>query len=277
VAAASSFSSSSAPDDNEALLFQMRTIEMPGVTLHKTVSGPLASGPVGGDFPGRIPAKLIREAYNIDVLETEGGMKMLLESNDRSVCAADAHNDDKELRFGMNLLARARSMFVERGYGHELQSFMETGVSNPDAGPRRMHWVGIEIFPNQSLALHSHPNVEFVYIVEGCMHEWRLTDATVKKKRSYIPERVEVDGGEVHSKYIGPNLTSVDANRTFEHRLYREGEMFINTIGDVHQSFTKDEGVKLFAMWGDGNADVPSDQLPQNAGFLNIQSAKAWT
>ena len=54
--------------------------------------------------------------------------------------------------------------------------------------------------------------------------------------------------------------------------------MFINTIGDVHQSFTREEGVKLFVMWGDGNADVPLDQLPTNSDtFFNSQSAQAWT
>ena len=57
---------------------------------------------------------------------------------------------------------------------------------------------------------------------------------------------------------------------------YSAGDMFINTIGDVHQS-TMDEGVKLFVMWGDGNADIPEHGLPQNsADFLNAQSAKAW-
>lgn len=242
-------------------------IKMSGVILHKT-NGPLEREPVGESFPDLMPVQFIQKAYNIDVLETQGGKRML-EQND--TCATK----DDGYRFGANLLARARSMFVERGYEHELGEFLETGVSNPDAGPRRMHWAGIEILPNHSLALHSHPNVEFAYIVEGVMHEWRLTDPTVDKKRSYVPENVKING-KMQSKHIGPNLTTVDASQTFEHKLYREGEMFINAIGDVHQSFTKTEGVKIFVMWGDGNADVPNDQHPQNAGFLNQQSAQAW-
>eukprot|EP00566_Odontella_aurita_P017205 CAMPEP_0113578584 /NCGR_PEP_ID=MMETSP0015_2-20120614/29573_1 /TAXON_ID=2838 /ORGANISM="Odontella" /LENGTH=271 /DNA_ID=CAMNT_0000482427 /DNA_START=141 /DNA_END=953 /DNA_ORIENTATION=+ /assembly_acc=CAM_ASM_000160 len=245
----------------------LRTIEMPGVVLYKT-NGPLKKGQVEEAFPGHISFHFIQKAYGIDVLETQGGKRMIENSRE---CAVEVDS----IRFGANLLGRAKSMFVERGYEHELQSFLETGVSNPDAGLRRMHWAGIEILPNQSLALHSHPNVEFAYIVEGVMHEWRLTDPDVEKKRSYEPEIVEING-KIQSKYIGPNLTMVDASETFEHNLYHEGEMFINTIGDVHQSFTKDEGVKLFVMWGDGNADVPKNQHPQNAGFLNQQSAQAW-
>lgn len=251
---------------------ELRTIEMPGVALYKT-DGPLERAPVEKDFPGRIPALFIQKAWGIDVLETRGGKRMLQNGTE---CAAEDDEDDELFRrFGSSLLARARSMFVDRGYEHELQSFLDTGVSNPDAGPRRMHWVGIEIFPNMSLTLHSHPNIEYAYIVEGVMHEWRLTDPMVEKKRSYVPETFVIDG-ELQHKQVGPNLTAVDASQTFEHKLYREGEMFINTIGDVHQSYTKTEGVKLFVMWGDGNADVPSEQHPQNAGFLNHQSAQAW-
>jgi len=257
------FSQAVSSDDSE-----IRQIKMPGVVLHKT-SSPLDVGPVGDDFPGPIPVRFIKKAFGIDALGTPGGEQMLKNS---TLCASD----DVETQFGANLLARARNMFEKRGLVQELEAFLDTGVSNPDAGPRRMHWVGIEIFPDQSLALHSHPNVEFAYIVEGVMHEWRLTDPAVEKKRSYVPVTVETDEG-VHSKLVGPNLTMVDASQTFEHKLYREGDMFINTIGDVHQSFTRAEGVKLFVMWGDGNADVPNDQLPMNAGFLNEQSAQAWT
>ena len=42
--------------------------------------------------------------------------------------------------------------------------------------------------------------------------------------------------------------------------------MFINSIGDVHQSFTGEEGVMLFVLWGGSTADVPDTQLPQNSG-----------
>ena len=76
---------------------------------------------------------------------------------------------------------------------------------------------------------------------------------------------------------VGPNISKVNASETFSQASYHEGDMFINAVGDIHQSFTKEEGVKLFVLWGDGNADIPSDGMPYDAGFLNKQSAKAWT
>ena len=123
------------------------------------------------------------------------------------------------------------------------------------------------------------------------MYEYRLTseDPNVyNKKIKYIPEEVNGPGTTSILKYIGPNLTHINVgsdsdsdaadNNPFQLNFYNEGEMFINTIGDVHQSFTREEGVKLFVMWGDGNADVPLDQLPTNSDtFFNSQSAQAWT
>lgn len=243
-------------------------IQGPGVILHKT-SGPLESAAVAEGFPGTIPADFIRKAYGIDVVRSRGGRRIL---NQTDFCG----EGDLDAAFGAALLTRAKEMFLHRNCEDELEAFLQNGVSNPDAGYRRMHSVGIEVHPNKSLALHSHPNIEFAYIIEGALHEWRL-DPSIEKKRVYIPEAVEVNGTSL-LKYHGPDLKEVDGGKTgtFRHNIYNEGDMFINTIGDVHQSFTKGEGVKLFAMWGDGNADVPKDGYPQNAGFLNEQSAKAW-
>lgn len=250
-------------------------VAMPGVILHKT-SDPLELGPVGDTFPESIPYEFILNAYGIDVLETKGAQKLM--SSDECVADDNSTTNNNHDRFGAALLSKARSMFMERGLEEELDAFLENGSSNPNSGPRRMHWVGIEIKPNQSLALHSHPNIEFAYIVEGVMHEFRLNPKSATKKKMYVPETIEVNG-VYQKKFVGPNLSEVDASKegTFVHNIFHEGDLFINTIGDVHQSFTKEEGVKLFALWGDGNADVPDDELPQNASFLNRQSAQAWT
>ena len=32
----------------------------------------------------------------------------------------------------------------------------------------------------------------------------------------------------------------------------------------------------MLVMWGDGNADVPLEQLPRHSDFLNVGAAKAW-
>ena len=220
----------------------------------------------------------------------------------------DDTDDDPSLLFGLGLVERAKEMFQQRNLLHELEYFFETGVSNnPQQGttspPRRMYWVGIHIHPNKSLALHSHPNIEFAYIVQGTMYEYRLIDPNYKKKIIYHnndDSGKEENDAEEDFKYIGPNLTYIHASvatgaattpSSFQLNSYKEGEMFINTIGDVHQSFTKEDenddenddggmggGVKLFVLWGNGNADVPHDQYPQNSNnVLNIQSAQAWT
>ncbi|KAL7525399.1 hypothetical protein ACHAWF_001341 [Thalassiosira exigua] len=277
------------PDADEPL--RLRVVRGPGVILHKT-PGPLEEGPVGDAFPGSLPARFIREAYGVDVARSVGGRKIAnrtvavadaacggREGGEESVCGGPGPDrSEEDLAFGRALLSRAKEMFDERGRRDELDSFLDAGASNPDAGPRRMHWATIEILPNQSLALHSHPNVEFAYIVEGVMHEHRIVSDDVEKKRRYVPEKVEVDG-EVRWKHRGPDhLVDVDASSDgiFRHITYAEGDMFINVIGDVHQSFAREEGAKLFVMWGDGNADVAEDRYPKNSEFLNPQSAKAW-
>merc|ERR1711881_585972 len=96
-------------------------------------------------------------------------------------------------------------------------------------------------------------------------------------KRKYIPEEVQTNGKTI-LKYWGPDLHKVNAKARgmFRHDAYNAGDMFINAIGDVHQSYTEAEGVKLLVMWGDGNADVPLSQLPRHSDFLNVGGAKAW-
>ena len=317
---ATSSSSSNADDTNNSL--NLHVIEMPGVTLYK-MPHPIDVGPVDDDFPGILPVEFIYQAWNINVTTTNGGKQMIdyyknkrrrrqsvRHDNDEQQCETtddidddsvstttkeEEIEDDDKVLFGFGLVERAKEMFQQRNLLHELEYFFETGVSNPNAGPRRMHWVGIDIHPNKSLALHSHPNIEFAYIVQGTMYEYRLMDPNYTKKTIYdVPQQ---PGEEANFKYIGPNLTHIDAAATstatttttttpssspssFQLNSYNEGEMFINTIGDVHQSFTKDDGmgVKLFVLWGNGNADVPNDQYPQNSHkVLNIQSAQAWT
>ena len=52
---------------------------------------------------------------------------------------------------GAAMLERAKAMFDDRGLRHELDAFLQSGVSNTHSPtPRRMCWVGIDILPNQS-------------------------------------------------------------------------------------------------------------------------------
>lgn len=274
--------SSEGNDEDDA---KMRVVQLPGIVLQKP------------EFPGWIPARFVRRAYGPDALETKGTQTFVAEYAPGDACVSDVtaatvcddndantdHNcdiGDFDLRFGTALLRKAREMFRSRNIEHELEAMLEAGTSNPLAGSRRMHWVGIEITPNKSLALHSHPNVEFAYIVRGAMHEWRLVanETIASRKRAYVPETVYGDPSGLKKKYVGPDLRELDAGApgVFQHNVYRAGDMFINAIGDVHQSFSKEEGVVLFVLWGDGNADILEEGLPMNAQFLNEQSAKAW-
>ena len=243
------FCSAEADDDE----IELRIINNPGsgVILHKTM-GPLEEGPVGSNFPGVYPARFIRQAFDIDAPTSLGGKKII--ANQTDTCGNLSLLDEQ---FGAAIVSRAKEMFAERGCQDELESFFQSGVSNPEAGPRRMHWTGLHILPNQSLALHSHPNIEFAYIVEGVMHEHRIVDHSIAKKKKYVPVEVKGANGETRLSYQGPDhLADIDARKdgVFRHTAYTEGEMFINTIGDVHQSYTAHEGVKLFVIWGDGNA-----------------------
>ena len=247
----------------------IKRIENPGVILYKT-SGPLPEQKLGDDFPGSFPARFLRQAWGLEGPHLPEGAALV---NATGVCTSNEITDEF---FGQAMLERAKAMFDDRGLRHELDAFLQSGVSNTHSPtPRRMRWVGIDILPNQSLALHSHPNVEFVYVAAGVMHEWRCPKCPVK--RSYVPEKIESNGNTIE-KYWGPDLHNVNAkaNGTFRHDAYGAGDMFINAIGDVHQSYTREEGVKLLVMWGDGNADVPLEQLPRHSDFLNVGAAKAW-
>jgi len=248
---------------------EINRIENPGVILYKT-SGPLPEQKLGDDFPGDFPARFMRQAWGLEGPRSPEGKSLV---NATGVCTTEAITDEF---FGQAMLERAKAMFDDRNLRHELDAFLQSGVSNTDSpSPRRMYWVGIHILPNQSLALHSHPNVEFVYVAAGVMHEWRCPKCPVK--RSYVPERIETNGKTIE-KYWGPDLHKVNAKAKgmFRHDAYNAGDMFINAIGDVHQSYTEEEGVKLLVMWGDGNADVPLEQLPRHSDFLNVGAAKAW-
>ena len=148
-------------------------IENPGVVLYKT-AGPLPEAKLGDDFPGSFPARFLRQAWG---LEGPRSPKAPPWSSDGRLLSEEVTDE----YFGQAMLERAKAMFDDRGLRHELDAFLQSGVSNTiSPSPRRMHWVGIRILPNQSLALHSHPNVEFVYVAAGVMHEWRCPKCPVQ-------------------------------------------------------------------------------------------------
>ena len=120
-----------------------------------------------------MPARLIRQAYGIDAPNSIGG-KHIMKQSASCTSESDGGEVNLDVDFGSAILARAKQMFAERECQDELDFFLKKGVSNPEAGLRRMHWAALEILPNQSLALHSHPNIEFAYIVDGVMHGHRI-------------------------------------------------------------------------------------------------------
>jgi quercetin dioxygenase-like cupin family protein len=131
----------------------------------------------------------------------------------------------------------------------DFAQFLQTGESNG----REMSWTVISIPPNRSFPLHAHPSIEVIYVAKGVMHELRLI-------------------GQAPTQDFGPQLEGPDlSNRTkdsFAHHAISQGEMLVNEIGSVHQSYTKGEGCVLLCLWSSAHADIPCDHMPK-AAFLN--------
>ena len=87
--------------------------------------------------------------------------------------------------------------------------------------------------------LHAHPNIEVVFVVDGCMHEYRFTEPIPKdfSDRSLDP----------------PNISTPPVNHSqpvFEHRMTRSSlpdltgmasSFIINDSGSIHVTFTREE------------------------------------
>jgi hypothetical protein len=143
--------------------------------------------------------------------------------------------------------AKATSLFAARpgSASQDFSQFLQSGRSNG----REMSWTVISIPPNLSFPLHAHPSIEVIYVAKGVMHEVRLKgDAPTK---------------DFGAQLEGPDLSDRSSD-AFTHHAISQGEMLVNEIGSIHQSFTKDEGCVLLCLWSNAHADISTCHLPKN-------------
>jgi hypothetical protein len=140
--------------------------------------------------------------------------------------------------------SNASALFNQKNT-QDFEQFMQTGKSNG----REMSWTIISIPPNRSFPMHAHPSIEVIYVAKGVMHELRLT-------------------GQPPTKEFGADLQGPDLSKTttkaFAHHAIAQGEMLVNEIGSVHQSYTKDQGCVLLVLWSSAHADICSSHMPHN-------------
>ena len=110
-------------------------IENPGVILYKT-SGPLPEARLGDDFPGSFPARFMRQAWGLEGPRSPEGAALM---NATGVCTTEEVTDEY---FGQAMLERAKAMFDDRGLRHELDAFLQSGVSNTDSPSPRDVCIG---------------------------------------------------------------------------------------------------------------------------------------
>jgi quercetin dioxygenase-like cupin family protein len=144
-------------------------------------------------------------------------------------------------------LAKASALFAAKGGDatQDYKHFLETGQSNG----REMAWIVISIPPNRSFPLHAHPSVEVIYVAKGVMHEARLNGTP--PTRDFGPA------------LEGPDLSDRPRN-AFSHHAFSAGDMLVNEVGSIHQSYTKDEGCVLLCLWSSAHADIPCCHMPKS-------------
>lgn len=179
----------------------------------------------------------------------------------------------------------------------DLDYFLEDGFSNG-----RPLFLQIMVCPpDKCFKLHAHPNIESMLTLKGSLHELRAIGPPIESPSFYIPapgnesgdhtEKNECDDIQMnkgsderkfHSKIgevIGP---SIPFSTFFEKKCTVKGQMIVNEIGSVHQSYTtsrnenyddgRDEGngVSMLVLWSGCHANTPSSKVFCRDARLNL-------
>ena len=140
-------------------------------------------------------------------------------------------------RLAAAILSGARKKCSTKGgFGHEPEERSSRAAAlTPDAGPRRMRSVA-STSSRARLAMHAHPNL--------ALHRRGHARAPdrgppIEKKRASFPRRLRCRRPTSNIRRDAtPQRTSPQGGGIQPYE-YRAGEMFINAIGDVHQSYTR--------------------------------------
>jgi len=137
---------------------------------------------------------------------------------------------------------------------------------------------------NYNFKLHSHPNIELCIPITGTLYERRLIgmtlhpmvvereleltkptptskeddgDKNIRKKLYQQPTDSEIK--QVHNslkRSLGRKVTTLGRHGKFVDRKLNAGQVLVNDIGSIHQSYTKDDGCLILAIWSGLHADI---------------------
>lgn len=109
--------------------------------------------------------------------------------------------------------------------------------------------------PNQTSQTHAEhyfcpvtQTLEVIHILRGALYEQRLTGAT-------IPRQTDPEARE------GPDLSKATGLH-FTRGCFSAGNIYVNEVGSIHQSFTRGEGCLLLCVWGGAHLNLPPSHWP---------------
>jgi len=160
----------------------------------------------------------------------------------------------------------------------ELDNFLETGLSNG----RPLLLQIMVCPPDKWFKLHAHPNIESMLTLKGSLHELRAIGPPIEAPTFYFlhPEnnnksklgdsKEETNENSKVREVKGP---SIPFSTFFEKKSTVKGQMIVNEIGSVHQSYTTsmkenvDEdgddgnGISMLVLWSGCHANTPSSNV----------------
>ena len=138
--------------------------------------------------------------------------------------------------------------------------------------------------PNFNFKLHSHPNKELCIPITGTLYERRLIgmslhptiverqleltkptseieedsgDRNIQKKLYHQPTDTEIK--QVYTslkRSLGRKVKTLGKHGKIINRQLNVGQVLVNDIGSIHQSYTKEDGCLILAIWSGLHADL---------------------
>ena len=138
--------------------------------------------------------------------------------------------------------------------------------------------------PNYNFKLHSHPNLELCIPITGTLYERRLIgkilhpmvvereleltkptsedeeDSGVKNKgKKLYQQPTDLEIKQVYTSLknsLSRKVATLGNHGKFIDRQLNVGQVLVNDIGSIHQSYTKEDGCLILAIWSGLHADL---------------------
>ena len=157
-----------------------------------------------------------------------------------------------------------------------LEEVVSKGMSN--GHPLMLQFLACP--PNVSFSLHSHASVELDIPLVGKLWEKYLYGAALnptlllRKSPLAVVQEMDQEGSKLYTPLFDEEVKEVTQSLTqtvvdkipslgnigkFVDRVNEEGSVIYNEIGSIHQTYTKDQGCLILALWCGAHANI--DQL----------------